>query len=215
MVSAILAQPTFPPCPSSRATRGKYCFTPVMDEEIRRAYHLFLDYNNRRAIGACARKLQVPRWLVSRRAALLGLTRTKEPEWNADEIALLERWGHLTDAVIQRKLKAAGFQRSMNAIHLKMKRLHIKQNLEGYSAYALATAFGVDGHKITSWINRKMLNAIRRGTARTESQGGDTYWIMHKAVREFVLAYPDEIDLRKVEKWWFLDLVTAGRIGIR
>lgn len=63
-----------------------------MDEEIRRAYHLFLDYNNRRAISTCARKLQVPRWLVNRRAALLGLTRTNEPEWNADEIALLERW---------------------------------------------------------------------------------------------------------------------------
>lgn len=26
---------------------------------------------------------------------------------------------------------------------------------------------------------------------------------------------PDEIDLRKLEKWWFLDLLTAGRIGIR
>ncbi len=32
---------------------------------------------------------------------------------------------------------------------------------------------------------------------------------------KFVLKHPDEIDLRKVEKWWFLDLVTAGRIGIR
>jgi hypothetical protein len=73
----------------------------------------------------------------------------------------------------------------------------------------------VDAHKITYWINRKMLVATRRGTARSESQGGDTYWITHRAVREFVLRYPDEIDLRKVEKWWFLDLVTAGRISIR
>jgi hypothetical protein len=53
------------------------------------------------------------------------------------------------------------------------------------------------------------------GHTRTRSQGGDIYWITHNAVREFVLKHPDEIDLRKVEKWWFLDLMTAGRIGIR
>lgn len=40
---------------------------------------------------------------------MLGLARVKEPDWNAAEIAILERWGHLTDAVIQRKLKADGF----------------------------------------------------------------------------------------------------------
>ena len=213
MASTALAQPGLRP--AERRMRRKYSFTPAMDEEIRRAYHLFLEYNNRKAISACARKLQLPKWRVTRRGAILGLARVKEPLWRADEIAVLERWGHLTDGVIHRKLKAAGFQRSINGIHLKMKRLRIKQNLDGYSACALATAFGVDGHKITYWTNRKMLKATRRGTERTERQGGDTYWITHAAVREFVLAYPDEIDLRKVEKWWFLDLVTNGRIGCR
>lgn len=212
MASPALAQPIVHP---GQTHPRKYHFTPTVDEEIRRAYHLFLDYNNRTAISACARKLQVPRWAINRRAAVLGLSRIKEPEWNAAETTILERWGHLTDAVIQRRLKAEGFHRSINAVHLKMKRLHIRQNLDGYSANGLAVAFGVDGHKVTYWINRQMLKATRRGTARTESQGGDTYWITHKAVREFVLKHPDEIDLRKVEKWWFLDLVTAGRIGIR
>ena len=213
MLSTLPAEPVQRASP--RTTQRKYCFTPAIDEEIRRAYHLYLEYNNRRAITGCARQLHVPRWLINRRAAVLGLARIKEPAWNVDEVAMLERWGHLTDAVIQRKLKAAGSQRSINAIHLKMKRLRIKQNLDGYSAHALATAFGVDGHKITYWINRKMLMATRRGTARSEFQGGDTYWITHKAVREFVLAYPDEIDLRKVERWWFLDVLTDGRIGSR
>lgn len=212
MASTAVALPTvFPAQPQRR----KYNFTLAMDEEIRRAYHLFLDYNNRRAIVACARKLQMPRWAINRRAALLGLARIKEPEWNAAETGILERWGHLTDAVIQRKLKSSGFHRSVNAIHLKMKRLHIKQNLDGYSANALALAFGVDSHKITHWIKHQMLKASRRGTARTESQGGDTYWITHAAVREFVLTHPDEVDLRKVEKWWFLDFVSDSRIGIR
>jgi hypothetical protein len=139
--------------------------------------------------------------MVTRRGAVLGLTRVKEPVWSPEEVSLLERWGHLTDTVIQRKLKSAGYQRSVNAIHLKLKRLRIKENLDGYSAYLLATAFGVDPHKITNWVRRKMLWATQHGTERTERQGSDTFWITHKAVREFVLAYPDEVDLRKVEKW--------------
>lgn len=200
---------------AERRVRRKHCFTPAMDDEIRRAYYLFLERNDRKAISASARKLQLPKWMVTRRGAVLGLARVKEAPWCAEEVAVLERWGHLTDAVVQRKLHGAGFQRSINAVHLKMKRLRIKQNLDGYSAWSLATAFGVDGHKITYWIDRKMLKATRRGTNRAACQGGDTYWITHSAVRAFVLAYPDEVDLRKVEKWWFLDLITAGRIGLR
>ena len=69
--------------------------------------------------------------------------------------------------------------------------------------------------KVTNWIRRKMLRATQRGTDRTEQQGSDTFWINQNAVRDFVLVYPDEVDLRKVEKWWFLDIVTNGRIGCR
>jgi len=198
-----------------RERRPKYFFTPAMDDEIRDAYHLYVEYNSRKAIGSCARKLGLPKWMVTRRGGTLGLARVKEPAWSADEVALLERWGHLTDAVIQRKLKAAGFHRSVNGIHLKLKRLRIKQNLDGYSACSLATAFGVDSHKVTTWIRRKMLRATLRGTDRTEQQGGDSFWITQNAVRDFVFAYADEVDLRNVEKWWFLDLVTNGRIGCR
>ena len=198
-----------------RERRPEYFFSPAMDDEIRDAYRLYVDYNNRKAIGSCARKLGLPEWMVTRRGGTLGLARVKEPAWGADEVALRERWGHLTDAVIQRKLKAAGFQRSVNGIHLKLKRLRIKQNLDGYSACSLASTLGVDSHKVTNWIRRKMLRATLRGTDRTEQQGGDTFWITQNAVRDFVLAYADEVDLRKVEKWWFLDLVTNGRIGCR
>ena len=214
-MGAAAALPELAPAPKQKGRHPKYFFTPAMDDEIRHAYHLYLDHNNRRAIGGCAKRLGVPRWMVTRRGGTLGLARVKEPAWSAEEVSLLERWGHLTDAVIQRKLKAVGFQRSVNGIHLKLKRLRIKQNLDGYSGWSLATAFGVDSHKVTNWIRRKMLRATLRGTGRTEIQGGDTFWITQSAVREFVFSYPDEVDLRKVEKWWFLDLVTNGRIGCR
>jgi len=70
----------------------------------------------------------------------------------------------------------------------------------------------VDSHKVTRWIGAGLLEAERRGTARTELQGGDTWLIFRAEVKEFVLRCPDEYDLGKVEKWWFLDLITDGRI---
>jgi hypothetical protein len=91
-------------------------------------------------------------------------------------------------------------------------RLRIKQNLDGYSACSLASAFGVDVHKVCRWIQRGLLQAKPRGTARTDKQGGDTWWIPMAAVRHFVMRAPEEIDLARVEKFWFLDLVTGGEI---
>ncbi len=198
-----------------RKGKRKYEFTPEMDDLVRTAYHQFRAYSNRKAITHCAHKLEMPRWAVLRRGRDLGLARSKERSWSEEEVGLLERWGHLTDAVIQRKLKTSGYPRSTNGIHLKLKRLRIRQNLDGYSAYSLAEAFGVDWHKVGSWIRRNMLRATRRGTDRTEAQGDDSYWITHGAVRDFVFQCPDEIDLAKVEKIWFLDLVTGGRIAMR
>ena len=84
-----------------------YEFTPLIDDLIRLAYRQYRVYGNRQAIGHCARKVEIPSWKIRRRALDLGLTRTKEPLWSDAEVAELERWGHLTDAVIQRKLKAA------------------------------------------------------------------------------------------------------------
>ena len=57
-----------------------------MDEEIRRAYHLFLGYNNRKATSTCAQKFKVPRWAINRRAAMLDLARIKELEWNPAQV---------------------------------------------------------------------------------------------------------------------------------
>ena len=34
-----------------RERRPKYFFTPAMDDEIRDAYHLYVEYNSRKAIG--------------------------------------------------------------------------------------------------------------------------------------------------------------------
>jgi hypothetical protein len=67
-------------------------------------------------------------------------------------------------------------------------------------------------HKVLAWIRRGILAAERRGTNRTQRQGGDIWWISDRAVRRFILRYPEEIDLARVEKIWFLDLLTGGKL---
>jgi hypothetical protein len=143
----------------------------------------------------------------------MGIAQTKELPWSEAEVAILERWGHLTDIGIQTKLAKAAFHRSLTAIHLKVTRLRIKKNLDGYSATGLSKAFGVDGHTVIRWINRGLLKAERRGSTRVDAQHGDTYWITNNEVKQFIQAYPNEVDLGKVEKFWFLDLVTGGAIS--
>lgn len=190
--------------------KQKYRFNPRIDDAIREAYRQYREENSRTAIPGLAARLGWPRWVPVRRANVLGLSRAQEPYWTEKEEAILVRYGHLTDVQLQKHLKAAGFSRTPVAIHLKMTRLRIRRNLDGYSAHQLSLAFGVDSHKVLRWINRKMLAAERRGTAHVER---DTFWIRHADVQRFVATYPNEIDLAKVEKFWFLDLVTNGRIS--
>jgi hypothetical protein len=49
-----------------------------------------------------------------------------------------------------------------------------------------------------------------RGTARVAEQGGDEYRIAARDVRRFVIANAAAIDLRKVEKFWFIELLAGG-----
>ncbi len=191
--------------------KWKYVPDPETDSSIRAAYSE-QRCGDRTALKRVAQKLGWPAYAVARRGAELGLSRTKEKQWSPGEEAVLVEWGHLTRSGVQRRLRQAGFQRSCAAIALKMTRMRVKSNLDGYSAHSLATAMGVDVHKVLSWISRGLLQAERRGTDRTPSQGGDSWWITHKAVRQFVLRAPDEIDLWRVEKFWFLDLITDGKI---
>jgi hypothetical protein len=57
-----------------------------------------------------------------------------------------------------------------------------------------------------------MLAAQSRQTERRKEQGGDTWWITIASVRRFILRYPEEVDLARVEKFWFLDVLTGGKV---
>jgi DNA-directed RNA polymerase specialized sigma24 family protein len=199
--------------PRHRGKRTKYQASPEIDQIIQFAYERFWGANDRQALNRAARRIEWPGWKVKRRGQELGLARTSEnTPWKPEEERILRSNGQHSADYVVRALKIQGFCRSRTAVHLKMRRERIKQTLDGYSSRQLAEAFGVDSHKIMRWISAGLLKADRREQNRVPIQGGCFWWITHTSVRNFVFRCPHEIDLRKVEKWWFLDIITEGRI---
>ena len=190
----------------------KYRASKEIDDLIRNAYSRMRKDCDRQSLKLMARRIGWPKWALLHRGRRLGLARTKEPPWSDAELKLLTRWGWMGDERIALRLRAAGFSRSATAVHLKRKRLRICRSGDWYSATALAEAMGVDSHKVMRWIAAGLLKADRRGSARTQLQGGDTWLILRAEVKRFMLRYPDEYDLGKVEKFWFLDVITDGKI---
>jgi len=192
----------------------RWRLTSEITERIRKVFRTSTGNGEVRDL-AC--HLGIPRWRISRWAVALGVveTRSKEPDWSEKEIAILERWGHLTIERIQGKLRREGFGRSLVAIVLKRKRLRIPANFEEYTANGLAECFGVDIKTITRWIDKGLLKAGRRGTDRLEQQGGDMWWIKPGDVRRFVVVHTVVIDFRKVDKFWLVDLLACTTVHHR
>ena len=198
------------PCRAIVRRNRKYVFTEQIDQRIREIYLSHPDAKSRPGIRLLAKMVCIPHWALKKRARELGLARTKEKPWSEPELQILERYAWMSDERIRLKLKAAGYSRTVTGIHLKLKRMRFKDGVSFYSANGLAQALGIDNHTVVRWIRAGYLKATRRGTERTEQQGGDTYLIHEKDVRRFILKHPTDIDLRKVDQLWFLDLLTNG-----
>ncbi len=192
--------------------RRKYVFTDQIDRLIRERYHNRQNERTRFNVRALAKKVGVPHWALKKRARELGLARTKELPWSEAELAILSRYAWMSDERIRLKLKAVGYTRTVTGIHLKLKRMRFKHDSSFYSACSLAQALGIDPHAVTRWIKSGHLKAKFRGTARGPRQNGDSYVIQEKDVRRFILEHPTDIDLRKVDQLWFLDLITNGLV---
>lgn len=194
--------------PKKKSKPKKWVPTPEIDAVIKRLYAERVGRDRIPHLKEFAKKIGWPGWAVKKRGQQLGLARTKESPWSEEELAILERFAWMSDDRIRLKLKAAGFQRTATGIHLKLKRTGYKQGGDFYSGTSLAQCFGCDPHCITGWIKRDYLRAQMRGHNRTAQQGGDTYLIFHKDVRQFVVDHPMEFDIRKVDQLWFIDLLT-------
>lgn len=177
----------------------RWLWTEAMDAFLRRTY----DPTVRGRSEEIARRLGMPRWAVNRRAVALGLSRPKDRPWTAQEEAYLEGNFHHVSV----KALASRLGRSPTAVKLKAKRLGLRKYDEGYTACSLAEALGVDPHWVLARIRSGKLRASHRRTERVPQQGGDSWLITDEAVVEFLREHPYDIDLRKVDSLWFMDLI--------
>jgi len=196
-----------------RGKPTKHIITPEMRAAIKETYQTTTGSGEVREL---AKRLGLPRWKITKYAQKNGLTpiRKKEPDWSERELRILQQSSHRDLATIQKHLKKAGYRRTVTGIALKRKRMRFLRNLDGHSSRQVAEGFGVDDHCITRWIRQGYLKAKKRGTARTARQRGDIWYITDAQIRDFIINCIDEIDIRKVDKYWFVDLLAGGRSGI-
>lgn len=183
----------------------RYSNAPHIDDAIRQFYR----QPKAGGLSKLAHRLNRPRSWLSARARYLGVTvpRVNDGPWSETESALLAQHAHRVPYNISRIFAKHGFRRSSSAIRNKLMKLHCDRSDDGtYSAEALAKLFGVDGHLVCRWIEKRWLKAGKRGTAREN----DVYRIHHKAVRRFIIEHIGSIDIRRVEKQWFVDLVAGA-----
>lgn len=195
---------------SKGVPRQRWTSSPQMDDVIRRAYPTC---TSRGAVIALAARLNRPRWWVSNRAASLGLVtpRFKEPKWTEAELELIENIASKSPKAIRATLARKGFARTETAIILKLKRIGAdRQDPNHYTATGLAALMGVNPSTVSAWCEKGWLNAKRRGTERAPIQGGDMWWISRKAVRQFIIDSTAHVDIRKVDKFWFVELLAGS-----
>lgn len=154
-----------------------------------------------------------PRWYVKRKAREMGLVRCpRMPDWSEEEVEYLHK--HFPNKgfiAIQNGLKRlnGGKLRSVTAIALKKKREHINKRSDGFTMRMVEELLGADHHKIEAWVNKGWLKDGRKGTNRTPAQGGDMHHFEAVNLRDLVINHYEEIDLRRVEKFYFIQLVAG------
>jgi len=183
----------------------KWFWTPEQDEHLRTNY----DPNVKGRAQALATALSVPRWVVTHRAVFLGVARIKEPYWTPEEEEYVgKNYARSALKAMHRKLG-----RSEGAIRLKAKRLGYRKMGEGYTLSSLAQALGVDPHWVGNRVRSGALKATHRHSKRLPQQGGDAYYITDQAVVDFIRNHPMDIDLRKVDRLWFIEVMLGAPNG--
>jgi hypothetical protein len=188
---------------------AKYLFTSEMDKELTYTYSINTDTKPR--LINLAKKFNMPRWALYQRALKIGVVKSSHQKrlWTGEEIKILKKNAQYAPLTIKKRLEKAGFQRSVASIVLKRKRMRFLSNLEGMSACLCAECLGVDLHWVLNYIRQGLLKAE---IIRHDRQGKTNYFIREKELRRFIINNPELIDLRKIEKYYFIELLANGKV---
>jgi hypothetical protein len=153
----------------------------------------------------------MPRWAVYQRALQIVVVTSshQKKKWEDEEIKILKKNARYEPQTIKKRLEAAGFQRSISSIVLKRKRMRLLVNLKGMSACLCAEFLGIDLHRVLDFIKSGLLKAE---IIRQDREGKANYYIRGKNLRSVIMNNPDLIDLRKIEKYYFIELLANGTV---
>jgi len=198
------------------AHRKSWKPTPEIDARIREIYSRPIlngqNFQGGRGVKAYAEEIGWPHHAICKRAAELGVGRVKEKPWSESEIAALDELAHHVPAVIESKFRKLGFRRTEASIAVMRKRREAHKRGKWYSGHALQLLMGFSDHVVDRrWIPMG-LKYILKGTTKHGRQQGDTRLYHIDEIRRFFIEHPEEIDLQKVDKWFFLEMITAGKI---
>lgn len=160
-------------------------------------------------LAPLAQETRIPVAALALRAVQLGLDTRTHLNWTKPELAILQSHRHLSKQRISQVLAAEGFDRSPHAmkIILARKALLNSRTPSHYSVQALSKLVGFDQHQLTAWCRNGWLPFERKGTARKQQQGGDSYLVSRTDVAAFIRTYPEMIHLGKVNQEWLLELL--------
>lgn len=182
-----------------------------IDDQLRALYQNG-DGKKRGECDAFADGLKLPRWWVTKRATNLGLVmpHKKEPPWTAAENALMAQVPLHDVERCAKIFREHGFARSPTAIMVRAKRLNLSRRYkEAMTARAVGRILGVDIKTVTREILQGDLTAEKRPTNRLSQQGGDPWAVTPANLREYILKHLDRVDLRKVDKFAFVQIVAG------
>lgn len=145
--------------------------------------------------------LSVPRRVVKRWARELGVGRQKAPDWTPEEILYLQT--NIRRKGLDEMAKHLG--RTTTSIRIKARRLSLSfVNTDGYTMSDMRLALGNDAKTIQKWMEKGWLQGRRQG------KNSHNWRFTNKNIRDFVIAHPNEIDNRRIDWLWMVDLLVGG-----
>lgn len=190
--------------------KKKYFHTEHTDRIIREAYQSpRFGRKKNAAIRQMVATLGWPKHVCYYRALALGVIQPRgriEP-WSEEETELLEQWSHCHPRIIAKKFKAAGYARTESAIALRVKRecggiRQCRVDAGILSGGDIARLLGVSTNIVSDWA----ANGILKGKKVSEDRNG-RWEIRESELRRFIFDNPSRVNLARVDKIWFLELM--------
>jgi len=171
-------------------------WTEEMDDAVREVYAAYYPSHHRPNPSTEALDILekhpliagIPRRLIAIRARRLGLTEPREPDWSKEELEyLLEQIGTYRSRTIWQNFKRRGFNRSLTAIELRIKRLGYSRKADLYSAAQIAEILGMDRKTCVRQVFDRNLIKFKRDMRRNNNDG---FFVKPKDLAVFIRQHP-------------------------